>query len=390
MRFAPLLGGLVLWSLFVAPALSADTPPDVRTVVVARALVWCGPTNSTESGYPTNELRQGDRVQVVEELPSGWLAIRPPARSFSWINSRFVKSITPTYANNYVVTHEDYPVPVLIGSSVKTERPTKIGVKLPRGAQVRVIGRTMSDEEGTWLPIEPPENEVRYIRKEDVSNPGGPTRTTAASSGSAAATPAAPLPPPDGDALWRDAEKAQRTGRIADAIRLYRLAGDANLAVNRARADEAYQRAQWLQQANSSTNPPSGSYFYPDREGRATPVPNNPVGTNAVRLIGTNPSTANGQLVSTQAACPPWGMQPASGQGPSVTGRLTRGYRLRPNQRSYVLETPGNSPVMYVIAGPGLDLTSFENRNVELWGTTTYEKEVRATVLIATQVREIP
>jgi hypothetical protein len=385
MRFASLLGSLALGFLFAAPASAADTPPDVRTVVAGRALVWCGPSN-TDGLYPTNELRQGDRVQVVEELPSGWLAIRPPARSFSWINSRFVKSISSKYAN-YVVTHEDYPVPVLIGSNIKNERPTKVGVKLPRGAQVRVIGRTMNDEEGAWLPIEPPENEVRYIRKEDVSNPGGPTRTTAASSGSAAAVPAAPLPPPDGDALWRDAEKAQRTGRIADAIRLYRLAGDANLAVNRARADEAYQRAQWLQQANTSTNPPNGSYFYPAREGRAAPVPNNPVGTNAVHLIGTNVGTTNGQLVSTQAASPPEGMQPA---GQSVSGRLSRAQRGMGDQPWYLLLTPAGAPVMYVVAGPGVDLKSFQDHQVELWGTKSYYGGVANNVLTVTQVRVIP
>ena len=45
----------------------------------------------------------------------------------------------------------------------------------------------------------------------------------------------APVQAPDGDALWRDAEKADHAGRLADAIRLYRLAGDANLSVNPSR-----------------------------------------------------------------------------------------------------------------------------------------------------------
>jgi hypothetical protein len=379
----------MLLAILAGSSPAADGPPDVRTVVAARARVWCGPSQS-DGLYPTNELRAGDRVQVIEELPSGWLAMRPPPGSFSWINSRFVKNIASKYAN-YVVTHEDYPVPVLIGSSVKTERPSKIGVKLPRGAQVRVIGRSMTDEEGTWLPIEPPEKEVRYIRQEDVTKPGAPTRTTAASSGSAAATPAVPVPPPDGDALWRDAEKAERKGRLADAIRLYRLAGDANLSVNPARADEAYRRAQWLQQANSSTNSPSGSYFYPERRGNAAPVPGNPVGTNAVHLIGTTPpGPANGQLVSAQAASPYWGMQQQSDPSQSFTGRLARAGRTVENQRSYLLLSAAHSPLMYVVAGRGVDLTSFVDRNVELYGTSVYNGELRVRVLTVTQVRELP
>lgn len=387
MRFAPLFDGLVLLAVLAGSSPAADGPPDVRTVVAAKARVWCGPSQS-DGLYPTNELQPGHRVQVLEELPSGWLAIRPPPGSFSWINSRFVKYIASKYAN-YVVTHEDYPVPVLIGSSIKTERPSKIGVKLPRGAQVRVIGRAMTDEEGTWLPIEPPEKEVRYIRQEDVTKPGAPTRTTAASSGSAAATPAVPVPPPDGDGLWRDAEKAERKGRLADAIRLYRLAGDANLSVNPARADEAYRRAQWLQQANSSTNPSNGSYFYPDRQGNAAPVPGNPVGSNAVHLIGTAPTgPANGQLVSAQAASPYWGAPQAGAQGQSVTGKLVRGGRLE-DQRSYLLLSGAGSPLMYVVAGPGVDLTSLVDRNVELWGSVIYYKYLRNYLLTATHVREV-
>ena len=379
MRFAPLLVGLVLMGVLAGLSLAADEPPDVRTVVAAKARVWCGPSQS-DGLYPTNELRAGDRVQVIEELPSGWLAIRPPPGSFSWINNRFVKNIAPKYAN-YVVTHEDYPVPVLIGSSIKTERPSKIGVKLPRGAQVRVIGRAMNDEEGTWLPIEPPEKEVRYIRQEDVTKPGAPTRTTAASSGSAAATPAVPIPPPDGDALWRDAEKAERTGRLADAIRLYRLAGEANLSVNPARADEAYRRAQWLQQANSSTNPPSGSYFYPDRQGNAAPVPGNPVGTNAVHLIGTTPpGPANGQLVSSQAV--------SSVQ--YATGWLGVPHRHLGTEHCYLLTSAAGTPLMYVVAGPGVDLMNLSHRQVELWGVKTYRGEVSNYVLTATQVRAVP
>ncbi len=126
------------------PALWAGEPvPDVRIVTVPQAEVWCGP--STSNGlYPTNLLRQGDRVQVERELESGWLVIRPPAGSFSWINSRFVQYISSKYAN-YVVTYDGHDVPVLIGSSLKVDRPTRIGVRLPRGAQVRVIGRGMTD-----------------------------------------------------------------------------------------------------------------------------------------------------------------------------------------------------------------------------------------------------
>jgi hypothetical protein len=394
MRFAWLFGGVSLLSLLAGPVLAAS---DIRTVTAPQAQVWCGP-GTADGLYPTNLLRQGDRVQVVEELPSGWLAIRPPAGSFSYISKLFVQVVASKYTN-YVVTFEGYNVPVLVGSSIVSDRrPTKIGAKLPRGTQVRGIagGREVTDGEGTWLPIEPPEGEVRYIRKEDVSRPPDAPRATVAAagvvSGSPRPGPSVPPPPPDGDALWRDAEKAERTGRLADAIRLYRLAGDANLAVNRARADEAYRRAHWLQQANSSTNPPNGSYYYPDpnTSPAPAPAPPNQGGGSAFRLIGpAGPGAPTGQLVSTQTAPPGWG-NPSAGSTPTVTGKLIHPYRAVENQRVYLIENEQCTPLMHVVAGPGVDLASFINQKVELWGSVAYESRLRTNLLTAVQVQKAP
>lgn len=349
---------------------AADKPPDVRTVTVPQAQVWCGP--STANGlYPTNVLRQDDRVQVERELESGWLVIRPPSGSFSWINNRFVQRIGPKNVN-YVVTYDGHDVPVLIGSSLKTDRPNKIGVKLPRGAQVRVIGRGMTDEEGTWLPIEPPEGEVRYLPKEAVVTP---RRVSAKAS----------APPPDGDTLWRDAQKADHAGRLADAIRLYRLAGDANLSINPSRADEAYRRAHWIEQANSSTNAPGGSSYYPGGDKPLSPAKGSPfslpvhqVGTTVIQPIaGTSPGAADGQLVSTQTVY-------------YEKGRLLRAFNKKGTKRRYHLLNARGDPFRSVVAAPGVDLSSFENRNVELWGHENWDPDRRNWLLTATHVRAMP
>jgi hypothetical protein len=366
-------------ALVTSSSSAAETPPDVRTVTALQAQVWCGPGTS-DGLYPTNVLRQGDRVQVDRELESGWLVIHPPPGSFSWINNRFVQPVSPNY-RNYVVTYDGHDVPVLIGSSLKTDRPTKIGVKLPRGAQVRVIGRGMADEEGTWLPIEAPEGEVRYLRKEAVAKPVSPAQTVSAAKAS--------VQPPDGDTLWRDAEKADRGGRLADAIRLYKLAGDANLSVNPSRADEAYRRAHWIEQANSSTNAPGGSFYYPD--GRTPPIiasitpyslPVHPVGTNVIQPIGgAAPGMVQGQLVSAQAVSTP--TQAVCYE----KGHLQRAFKNEVTRRYHLLDKNGQ-PFRLVMAGPGVDLTRFEGHDVELWGNLTYDKDRRNYLLTATSVRE--
>lgn len=387
MRFASVLAAWAgTFILAPVPMLwAADPVPDVRTVTAPQAQVWCGPSTS-DGLYPTNLLRQGDRVQVERELDSGWLVVRPPAGSFSWINNRFVQYVSSKYAN-YVVTHDGHDVPVLIGSSLKMDRPTKIGVKLPRGAQVRVIGRGMTDEEGTWLPIEPPEGEVRYLRKEACGRRAGSVndgRTVAYASGSS------PVQAPDGDTLWRDAQKADNAGRLADAIRLYRLAGDANLSVNPSRAEEAYKRAHWIEQANSSTNAPGGSYYYPDghtpqpsRTVSPFELPVNRAGTNAIQPIGgAAAGTVNGQLVSTRPVSTP------RNDLYYAKGKLQHAYKNEVNRRYHLLDDKGH-PLLSVRAGPGVDLSSFEDRSVELWGQLSYVSDLRNYLLTVTTVRQV-
>jgi hypothetical protein len=380
MRFASMLAALTGTFIFTHLLSAAETPPDVRIVTVPQAQVWCGP--STANGlYPTNLLRQGDRVQVERELDSGWLVVRPPAGSFSWINNRFVQYISSKYAN-YVVTYDGHDVPVLIGSCLKMDRPSKIGVKLPRGAQVRVIGRPMTDEEGTWLPIEPPESEVRYLRNEAVAKSGSATQTTSSAK--------SPILAPDADTLWRDAQKADNAGRLNDAIRLYRLAGDANLSINPERAEEAYRRAHWIEQANSSTNSPHGSSYYPDGPTRepsaaASPfvLPINQVGTNAIQPIGgAAAGVTSGQLVSTRAVSTP---QPDLYY---AKGRLQPAFKNEVTRRYHLLDDKGH-PVLSVRGGPGVDLSSLEGKNVELWGQRSYVSEWRNYLLTVSNVREV-
>jgi hypothetical protein len=156
------------------------------------------------------------------------------------------------------------------------------------------------------------------------------------------------------------------------------------------RADEAYRRAHWIEQANSSTNAPGGSVYYPD--GRTPPpannspymLPVNPVGTNAIRPIdGATPGMTNGQLVSTQAVSTP--QQSLH----YAKGRLQHAFKNEGYRRYHLLDEKGH-PILSVRAGPGVDLSSYEDRKVELWGQVSYIPDLRNYLLTVTQVREMP
>jgi hypothetical protein len=245
MRLASFGALAVLLSLAAAAPAAPPATPDVRYVSAPEAEVRCGPSDKPEL-YPTNRLRRGDHVEVVEELADGWLKIRPPRGSFSWINVNHLYHIAPNQPNEVITT--DVPAEVYIGSEIQKGRPTVVGARLKRGAQVRSIGRplagdtTSPSEAGPWMPIEAPEGEFRFIKADVVAKTRPPVDTVAAArvptagapagstftpvSGSAGAPPAANAitPVPDLQALYTRARQAQDANNVREAILLYEQA----------------------------------------------------------------------------------------------------------------------------------------------------------------------
>ena len=145
------------------------------------------------------------------------------------------------------------------------------------------------------------------------------------------------------------------------------------------RADEAYRRAHWIEQANSSSSSAAANaspYSLPVHQG----------GTNAIQPIGgAAPGMANGQLVATRAVS----VAAGTPQLYYEKGRLQRAFKNEVNRRYHLLNEKGN-PFRSVIAGPGVELSNYEGRNVELWGNLTWDYERRNWLLTATQVRAMP
>ncbi len=69
---------------------------------------------------------------------------------------------------------------------------------------------------------------------------------------------------------------------------------------------------------------------------------------------------------------------------------MIRPYRAVENQRVYLIENEQGTPLMHVAAGPGIDLASFINQKVELWGSVAYEPKLRTNLLTAVQVQKVP
>jgi hypothetical protein len=160
MRSAAWLGALLSGLVAVTPV-AAQSEPVSMVVILPEVEVRSG---GTTSFYATGKLQQGQAVQVVRESKEypGWLAIKPPPGSFSWINARFVEETGPYLGK--VVADPDTQVPVYPGSLVSNQTPNVEIAKLGRGSLVTILpGPPNFTSTGKWVPIAPTPQEVRYL-----------------------------------------------------------------------------------------------------------------------------------------------------------------------------------------------------------------------------------
>ena len=209
-----ILGTMSLVLALSASAYAQQQPTSYTVrVIVDEAEVRSKPTDSQEA-YPTNKLRKGDIVEVVEEPAGHYLGIKPPQGSHSWINKHFVQKIN----NQQWVVESIGGAAVLVGSSIKKEKPTVEGAKIDRGAQVTVMGPEFtapaSDGGFIWLPIMPPPSEIRYVKTADVARMTTPVQTTSATPpGGTQPLPRQPQPA-NADPLFLQAQEAEQAGAL--------------------------------------------------------------------------------------------------------------------------------------------------------------------------------
>jgi len=146
-----------LLAAVMASAVSADEPYSVW-IVPGGAEVYSGPD---ETYYATQALAAGDECQVFEQLPGGWLAIRPPEGSFSVVSEAAIEPAGDGVAR---VVRES--ASSRIGSQLTTKHDA-MHVRLERGELLQLTGD--SDPTDTWVKIEPPAGEFRYVRTRDAS-----------------------------------------------------------------------------------------------------------------------------------------------------------------------------------------------------------------------------
>jgi hypothetical protein len=398
MRPARLVSGLALLVLGGAVA-RAEPPPYEAAIAVPEVEVRSGPS---QQYYATSKLRQGDRVTVVRE-DHGWLAIKPPPGSFSWVNTLFLDD-EPGLTR--MVRGTD--VEVRVGSALSDDPPTvKSPVKLPRGTQVFLMDQNKAyDNDTVWLPILPPEQEVRYLPAEAIKSTPQvqqTVRSSPATPGSASPPPATPPVSnnPAEDALWQQAQRAETTNP-QEAKRLYLQL--ANQTADHHLRLACWNRMHFLDTGNRGSvphgyqpgHPSQASYPNAMTTSRISPTPTlqapAPYYPPPVRPTGSQytyyretppPPVANPAPAYNYAQRP--GLPAAQVQW-SQPGWLRRTSIWLGDARPYALVSQGNI-ILFLVPQPGLDLDRYVERQVQFWGPVSYHNELRNYFMTVQQVR---
>lgn len=347
------------------PAVPTPTAQAVEMVISSRKVeVRCG---GSPDFYQTSELKEGDRVLVIgaSDKYKGWYTIKPPAGSFSWINSNHVQK---TRGMEAVVVAGDGAtpvVPVLAGSTVTDKKPNVEVAKLAKGAFVVILDKGTTAEDGTiWLPIAPAPGEVRFIPSDSVK-PLAPGQAPILSTGPAPAAAGGGLTP------LAQANQAYQARDFARAKALYeqvaRESKDANEQVY------CYNQLGRIVTESQTAGParpgyPAGTLTANTQAGQSTALYNTPVpGTNQ------QPSQA---LAASAAQWSGWGV-------------LRKTAIVKDGQPLYVLENrTGNLPALYATTAPSLTLEKYNGQWICLFGTLDYINDdvVRAQRMVVSHV----
>jgi uncharacterized protein YgiM (DUF1202 family) len=330
-----------------------------QVITVPEMEVRSGPSMQS---YATSKLHAGDKVRVVDTHKEGWLGIKPPPGSYSWINGRYVTNPD----NNSFTTTVVAPTNVLIGSQLVKQMPNQQGpTTLPQGTILTLLkdqrpdGRSevmpATGSDGVYYAIAPAIDELRWIPASAVqpqaatSSSASPINTAATSSGTSDA------------ALMVRAERSAAAANVADALACYTQLAQQTTDPNvRAWASERYQSLQYR---------PTASANVQSNYSQNNPAWNNP---------GVNATTASNLNVRPDYRH----------TGP---GRLDRSLLTVTGGSKLWVLTPDDPHQgrTYVKAGPSISLDDYVNRHVDVYGIYTYDGELRNFYLDATKVDQL-
>jgi hypothetical protein len=351
--------------LLSAGAARAQETAQEMSIIVPAVEARSGPS---EKFYATSKLHQGDKILVLKgrEDNPGWLAIKPPPGSFSWINARFVKvdPIPPKKGDKYrygrVIADDESPGEVRVGSELDNRRPDRVQVHLKRGTQVIVLDpHGQADEDGLWYPIQAPPEEVRYIPASAV----GPVIAKVGPQPEAPGKGTSPYVPTEKERqLCQEAEQRQKEGKFSDAKQKYLEA-----------AQETKDHTKWM--------------YYRNKIEHLNTAASSSKGTTGGTSVALTSRVSPAGKTTTQYVAPV--PNPARWVGP---GWLQRSTIQIDGRTVYALVDQKGSVLLHVIPQTGGNLEPYVGKTpVQVYGPVQFQGDgaVRSELMTATYLNPL-
>ncbi len=163
-----------------SPKNASSKTPEAVYVAVEKANLYAGPSSDF---YPTGMAKRGTVLDVYLRTPSGWLGVRPPQGSFSWVPA----SQAYLLPGGRVIEITDENAVSWIGTELGSAKQYRWQVQLKVGEQLSVLGEATikneaDDREALWYKVSPPAGEFRWIEQAAVSKTAPPVKSTTSSS----------------------------------------------------------------------------------------------------------------------------------------------------------------------------------------------------------------
>ena len=156
---------IIVLLLGIAATGAADEFPYTAYIAADDTEIVAGPGHRY---YATDRLAHGTQVEIYREEASGWLAIRPPEGSFSWVPAEFVER-----QDDEQIGRVDEATGTWVGTSVEHAGEHHQQVTLKAGELLQILSEksvtSASGKSQTWLKIAPPAGEYRWVHLRDVS-----------------------------------------------------------------------------------------------------------------------------------------------------------------------------------------------------------------------------
>jgi hypothetical protein len=361
MRRAILAVSVLCLAELLASAQGPEAPKAETKLTAAEVRVETEVRAGPSPKYPsTGILRRGAKVLIKRATENDFLEIVPPEGSVSWIQKFAIAPFGPVIGERQafrVVGDGDKKAVMVLPGSLETKGPLEIigkkGTEVAPGMQGYLRGQPVKPawDNQQWVPILPMPGESRFIAKAALQDPP---------SGSSPAIASAKKPAFDssldglpGSELYKRAEQAERDGNIDLAIDLYNRVTKQESARNFDLANRAATKVFELSRSRA-TRPPGS-------------------------LVSRSGSNATGNAPPAQAASlkPNLSAAPNNNQRSSGVGWLRKtGFQID-DKPSYALMDANRRIMFYVTGEPGVNLSPYLERWVELFGTTEVRGDVR-------------